>query len=277
MRLTASLVLYNNLAPMLEAAMDAFLSGCEGLLVVADNSPAPLTSPAFERARVRYAHMGANLGFGRAHNRAFAAVADESDAHLIMNPDIVFGPEVLPHLVDVLARRPEVGAIMPQVRYPGGELQRVAKLLPTPIDVFARRFSPVKCWRESINDRYELRALPQTRAVETPTLSGCFLMVRSALFADLGGFDPRYFMYMEDFDLVRRIGDRAVTLYDPAVAVEHEHGRGSYRSRVLLKAHIRSAVAYFNKWGWAFDSTRTLRNAAMLARMVEELRRDKAR
>ncbi len=268
MRLTASLVLYDNPAPMFEAAIDSFLGGSAGLLVIADNSPVPLVSPAFTRDRVRYLHMGTNLGFGRAHNRAFAEVARQSDAHLILNPDIVFGPDVLAHLTGVIERQPEVGAIMPQIRYPSGEIQRAAKLLPTPIDIFTRRFSPSARWREAVNDRYELRALSQTQAVETPTLSGCFLIVRSALFADLGGFDPRYFMYMEDYDLVRRIGDRAVTLYDPTVVVEHAHGRGSYRSRTLLKAHIRSAIAYFHKWGWARDATRRARNAAMRARIA---------
>ena len=264
MRLTASLVLYNNPSAMFEPAVRAFLAGSDGVLAIADNSPVPLASPVFADPRVRYSHMGDNIGFGRAHNRAFASVKEHSDAHLIMNPDIVFGLDVLPHLLSVLEARPDVGAVMPQIRFPDGEIQRVAKLLPTPIDIFARRFSPSPRWREAVNDRYELRALPQDAPVQTPVLSGCFLLVRSALFNALGGFDPRYFMYMEDYDLVRRIGDRAVTLYDPTVRVEHAYGKGSYRSGRLLRIHMRSAVAYFNRWGWAWDATRRRRNAAIL-------------
>lgn len=271
MRLTAGLVLYNNTASMFEAAIRAFLAGSDGRLVVVDNSPTPLASALFADPRVLHDHVGTNLGFGRGHNRAFANVSDESDVHLILNPDIAFGPKVVPHLVSVLASRPDVGAVAPAVRYPNGTPQHLAKMMPTPIDIFARRFSPVPAWRDAINRRYVLSDLPTDRAIEVPILSGAFLLVRSALFAELGGFDERYFMYMEDFDLVRRIGARAITLHDPRVWVEHGYGRGSYSNRRLLGYHMRSALAYFGKWGWLVDRERSERNAR-IGRALDQAR-----
>ena len=262
MRLTGGLVLYDNPAPMFEAAITSYLAGSDGILVVADNSPEPLASRLFADPRVVYRHTGRNLGFGSGHNLAFRTVAERSDAHLVMNPDIVFGPEVLPHLIGVLGSRPEVGAVMPRIRYPDGEPQHLAKMMPTPLDLFARRFLP-GAMRARFDRRYELRDLPPDRPSEVPVLSGAFMLVRASLFAALGGFDERYFMYMEDYDLVRRIGARAATLFDPRVHVVHAYGRGSYLNRRLFGYHLRSSVAYFNKWGWLFDAERRRRNARM--------------
>ena len=67
-------------------------------------------------------------------------------------------------------------------------------------------------------------------------------------------------MYMEDIDLVRRIGEVAETVYQPSVQVVHAYARGSYRNHKLLGYHMRSAVQYFNKWGWIFDSNRKINN-----------------
>ena len=97
-----------------------------------------------------------------------------------------------------------------------------------------------------------------------PNLSGCFLFVRSSLFLRLGGFDERYFMYLEDVDLVRRFGDISKTIYNPLIYIKHNYAKGSYRNSLLLKYHIISAILYFNKWGWFFDETRKNRNLKVL-------------
>jgi len=51
------------------------------------------------------------------------------------------------------------------------------------------------------------------------------------------------------------------------MTVTHHFAKASYTDRKLLKAHIRSAVQYFNKWGWLFDQTRCQLNQACLAQL----------
>lgn len=267
MRLSASLVLFHNDPALYGPAMQSFLDGCDGVLHVVDNSASPLQHPLFEHPRVRYLFAGRNLGFGAAHNLALARLGGESDAHLLLNPDISFGPDVLPALVRCFDADPSIGALMPRIQYPNGDLQHLCKLLPTPVDLILRRFIPVAAVRDSINRRYELHALRQDRQAEIPTLSGCFLLVRTALLQQVGGFDERYFMYMEDVDLVRRIGDLARTVYEPSVSVTHAYAKGSYRNKKLLQYHLKSAIRYFQKWGWLVDRTRSERNRRMLARL----------
>ena len=91
------------------------------------------------------------------------------------------------------------------------------------------------------------------------------MILRSELLRALGGFDEQYFMYLEDVDLVRRIGSVARVVYDPRVSVTHEYAKGSYRNKKLLGYHMISAFLYFTKWGWCCDSYRRNKNLAVIS------------
>lgn len=76
------------------------------------------------------------------------------------------------------------------------------------------------------------------------------MFMRATVLERLGGFDERFFMYFEDFDLSRRVRRIADTLYYPRAHVIHEHRRGHRRSLRLLGIFAASAWRYFSKWGW---------------------------
>lgn len=265
LKVSASLVLYNSPRAQFEIVIRDFLAAApHTTLYIADNSPQPLTSACFDLPGVHYRHMATNIGFGAAHNVCIRAACTDSDLHLLLNPDIHFSPDVLERMAAAFEADPALVVAMPQIRYPDGALQRLCKLLPTPMDLIVRRFLPVRAWRDRINDRYELSRLPQDRPSEVPTLSGCFMLIRSATLAAMGGFDERFFMYMEDVDLVRRLGLLGAVRYLPDGHVVHEYAKGSYRNRKLLGYHLKSAVRYFNKWGWFVDGHRRRVNDACL-------------
>lgn len=253
-------MLYHTDPALYNLAIESFLLGCTGTLYIVDNSEQALQNQLFEHARVKYIFAGRNMGFGAAHNLALQQVSPASDLHLLLNPDITFGPSVLAAIAAKMENEQDIGVVMPRITYPNGELQRVHKLLPSPVDLILRRFIPFAWLRNRINQRYELHSLRQDRPAEIPSLSGCFLVARTNLVKQLGGFDERYFMYMEDVDLVRRIGNVARTVYDPSTVVVHAYAKGSYSNKTLLKYHLASALRYFNKWGWFFDPVRSERN-----------------
>lgn len=260
MRLTASLVLYNNARSLFEKAIESYLDGTDdGILYVVDNSPDPLQCDWFQHPRVRYVHAQRNLGFGAGHNVAIRQLSSDG-AHLLLNPDIEFDREVLPALLETLAALPRASALMPRIQFPDGSPQHLCKRLPTPIDLFVRRFLPSPRLRDRLNRTYELRNLPLDRLSIVPSLSGCMLLIPTRHLLAIGGFDERYFMYMEDVDLVRRLGDLGGTYFVPTVHVTHAYAKGSYRNRRLLIYHVVSAVRYFQKWGWILDRTRRDRN-----------------
>lgn len=267
-KLTASLVLYNTSTAQFETAISGFIGAAPGSqLFVIDNSPVPLKSIWFAHPQVVYVHNEFNLGFGAAHNRAMRCCLASSDLHLFLNPDIRLNTSAISFLVERFEADPGLVAAMPAILYPDGELQRLCKLLPSPLDLLIRRFLPIASIRRLIDRRYEMHDLSQEVPSEVPSLSGCFLLTKSSALHVVGGFDERFFMYMEDVDLVRRLASIGKVVYFPNVSVIHEYGKGSYRDPKLLRYHMNSAVKYFNKWGWFFDRQRSKRNLSMLSRL----------
>jgi hypothetical protein len=86
------------------------------------------------------------------------------------------------------------------------------------------------------------------------------MFLRSSVLKQVGLFDERFFMYMEDVDLCRRIGNKSRTMYYPDTFLFHGYTKGSYKSFDLALAHLQSAMKYFTKWGWFFDHERDRRN-----------------
>jgi len=261
--LSISIVVYKTDPAQLETALASVASSTIPKFVyVVDNSADEALRPIAEKHGARYLRSGANLGFGRGHNLALTALENPSTYHLLLNPDISFGPGVLEELCSFMEHNPAIGWVMPRVLYPDGSHQELCKRLPTPWDLFLRRFFGrygIALFARSHN-KFKCRDLDLSRACVVPNLSGCFALVRTSLLQALGGFDERFFLYLEDTDLVRRFGEISLTVFYPFVDVYHVRGRGSYRNMKLLRHHIRSAVLYFCKWGWVIDPKRSLGN-----------------
>lgn len=209
-----------------------------------------------------------NRGYGKAHNIAIRQTIEEGlPYHLVVNADIRFEPEILAKMTAYMDAHPEVGSMMPKVVYPDGRLQYLCKLLPSPLDVFGRRFLPAK-WNEKRNERFELRATGYNREMNVPYLSGCFMLLRTEALKQVGLFDERFFMYPEDIDLTRRIHRHFQTIFYPYCTIIHDHAQGSYKSKKLLWIHIVNLCRYFNKWGWLFDKEREAFNREVITRYM---------
>ena len=270
--LTASIVLFNTPRQQIDAVLKSVsTSECVDKLFIIDNSPNDKWRILEkEYAFVRYIH-NENLGYGASHNLAMQeAIEEGSDYHVVLNPDIYFGSEVLSELVKYMETNADVGYILPKVTYPDGELQYLCKLLPTPFDLIFRRFLPKTNFLTKLNDRYELKISGYDKIMNPPCLSGCFMFMRLSMLKEHNlFFDDGYFMYCEDFDLIRRIHRVAKTVYYPKVSIVHDHTKASYKSSKMLKAHIKSAIRYFNKWGWIFDKERRQMNKKILEEIKE--------
>lgn len=206
--------------------------------------------------KVRYMFMGANLGYGRAHNIALRESAYyKTDFHLVLNSDVRVKAEDIDAMHDWMIMNPQVGLLMPRVVHPDGTQQYLAKRLPTPLDVFGRRFLPSWLMARR-NKRFELRDLDLNRPVNAPYLSGCFMFLRTKAAVEAGLFDEQFFMYPEDIDLTRTIHRNYLTLYYPEWTIVHAHAQASYKNKHMLQIHIQNMCLYFNKFGWIFDRER---------------------
>jgi GT2 family glycosyltransferase len=270
--LTISVVTYKTDPATLSACLDSILKiTIPFACFVIDNSQDPATKQQISDIQQRLPDRGklqygpsTNVGYGRAHNIAIREMlaGTQSRFHVIMNPDIRFEPGTLETLIEYMENNQHAGLVMPKILYPDGSLQKLCKLLPTPGHLLARRFFP---WLiKAQNARYQLEWMDHDKPFECPSLSGCFMFVRTDVFREVGLFDERFFMYFEDVDLVRRLGQKYITMYCPFATVTHHYKKGSYSSIRLLLNHMVSGVKYFNKWGWFCDPERKRINQRML-------------
>jgi len=272
-KINGSIVLYHDEKEKVKKTIRSFLNtNLAAKLYLIDNSSNDnLKELKNIYERIEYIFNNANLGYGKAHNIAIRKSIDENiKYHLVLNPDIYFEEGVLEELYDFMEKNPDVGLVMPKVLYPDGKIQYLCKLLPTPFDLFGRRFlnkGPLKKYIEKRNEIYELRFTGYNKIMEVPYLSGCFMFIRTEMLKKVGLFDERFFMYLEDTDLSRRIHRVAKTIYYPYVHIYHEHQKGSYKNLKLLKIHIESAIKYFNKWGWFNDPERETINKKTLEKL----------
>lgn len=252
---------------------DAHLSRClesirnstaSNRVTLVDNSPTDQARLTAERFGCRYVHLPHNPGYGGGHNVVLKESLESGVTyHVVINPDVAFDPEVLSALASYMDQNPGVAHVMPKVLNPDGSLQRVCKLIPTPIDLLVRRVLPRR-WATHQRQKFELWCSGYDKIMFVPYLSGCFMFLRCSALKEVGIFDERFFMYPEDIDLTRRIAEKFETHYYPHVSVMHEHGAGSYGSLSMLFVHVVNIVRYFNKWGWFFDSARKRLNQKTL-------------
>lgn len=270
--LSCSIVLYKNNIAKLKSTIASILHSTVSVhLYLVDNSPSDkLKADLYDFLnddRVIYIFNNKNIGYGAGHNIAIRDCKNQSPFHLVLNPDVSFKENVLEELINYMKSDETIGQVMPKVFYKDGNLQKLCHLLPTPVDLIGRRFFINLKYVQRINDEYELKDFDYNKCFNIPNLSGCFMLLRRSAFEETGDFDTRYFMYMEDVDLTRRIHKKFKTMYYPYVSIIHGFEKESYHNPLLLKYHIWSAIKYFNKWGWLFDKERKRINADTLKQL----------
>ena len=274
MLVTASIVLYETPdADIDHLYEDISNSDLKVRVYIIDNSPKPVLDEGKYR-NATYVFMGRNCGYGAGHNVALARAAEDgSSYHFILNPDVRFGSGVLRALVGYIDGEGDIGCVMPKILNTDGTIQHLCRLLPTPSDLIGRRFlrSLFPSHITERNARYELSFWNYDTTEHIPVLSGCFMLLRMSIVQKVGAFDERFFMYLEDYDLVRRIGSSSRTMYYPLVSATHAHARKSYKTLGSTIMHIRSAIQYFNKWGWFFDAERQKANTETLKRILKTM------
>ena len=265
-RTAASIVAYRTDAAELKLCIDQLQAAGVERITVIDNSPDDALRSLCEGAHTFYEHHPNNLGYGTAHNIALRhSIADaHTDYHLVLNSDVTFAPDTVALMAEYIDAHPDTALLTPRIVYPDGRLQASVRMLPTPIDLFLRRFVPRKL-AQGRRMRYELMPRNASIPLNAPYHQGSFMLLRCETLRSEGLFDERFFMYPEDIDLSRRLHRRWKTLYWPGATVVHNHRRQSYSSLRIMAIHIANMVRYFNKWGWLRDAERSRFNREVQA------------
>lgn len=260
-QIVASIVLFNHSYAQVAATLTSLLAErCVDKIVLVNNGGADWAA-SLCNDRICYINSGCNGGFGHGHNLAMKDYLDQCDYFLVCNPDISFEAGALARLYR-FASEGGHQFVSPRIHYSDGRFQYSCRLLPTPANLLLRRFLPRLGAKMDVS--YELHMADYKATFSVPTVSGCFMLIASPLLKRLEGFDERYFMYMEDVDLCRRALSHTEIVYFSGATITHVFGKGSYENVALLGHHIRSAMTYFNKWGWLFDRKRSVINQSCL-------------
>lgn len=173
------------------------------------------------------------LGFGANNNQAFRRCA--TPWFLVLNPDIRFDRDVLAPLL--AQARPDAGLLTPRILEPDQAVPEQHRRVLTPLEILRRR-----------RPGYAIPATPAW-------VPGLFMLFRAEAYARVRGFDERFFMYGEDFDICARLALAGWRLQvGEDLLAHHEAQRASRTSRRHLYWHVTSllkvwtSTAFWRYW-----------------------------
>lgn len=181
---------------------------------------------------VELIEAGSNTGFAAATN--LAASHGRADFLLALNPDVSLEADTLSTLVSTLRSKPEVGIVGCRLLLPDGSEDHAARRsFPTPMSALSH-FAGLSRRERVPGAMKEYLAPEAAGGGEVDAVNGALMLIRREWFDSIGGFDERYWMYMEDLDLCWRFRDRGwLTWYEPSVLAIHVKAASSGKFRSL--------------------------------------------
>ena len=247
-QITATIVVYEENLTILKDTVECFLqTPLQKRLFLIDNSSTNIIEKEFDHPDIEYIFSGKNLGFGKGHNKVTDSIKNKSKYHLILNPDVTFLPHVVPDLIAEINKYNDIAMIAPKVVFPNGEHQYSCRRYPSVIDLFTRI---IRFPKKGI-ERGEYKDIDLSKPFYPEFIQGCFQLFKTEDFIKIGGFDERYFLYMEDIDICKKIDVlEKKKYYYPNVQIKHELRKGSSKNTRLFFIHLNSSIKYFKKWGF---------------------------
>ncbi|WP_448851438.1 glycosyltransferase family 2 protein [Corynebacterium sp. 335C] len=253
------------------------------VLILADNGSTDGSPEAAAAAHdgVHLLPTGGNIGYGAAANVGAAELARRAEAGevdpdvvLVVNPDVEFGPGSIDAMLDCLRRNPRAGAVGPLIREPDGSAYPSARAVPDLVNGTGHALLSGVWPSNPFSARYRDDA-DMSRERDAGWLSGSCLLLRRAAFDGVGGFDSRYFMYMEDVDLGDRLGKAGWrNVFCPSAEIRHAQGHSAKRQRErTVRAHHDSVRRFLSDrlpgpWRaplrWALSAGLSLRASVIL-------------
>ncbi|MBR4910271.1 MAG: glycosyltransferase family 2 protein [Clostridia bacterium] len=242
-KISAAIVTYNS-GDKSAAAVASVLAYCRqyplDLYIIDNNSSDDTLLRLKEHPDIKIIKLKKNVGFGAAHNKVSELL--NSDYHFIINPDITVHSDVFADIVNFMEENPKVVMAAPKILNADGSEQRLPKATPTFKRLFLGRLS------KKVRDEYTRADIETDKPYPVDFLSGCFFCIRTEAFRSLGGFDERYFMYLEDADLTARAKTIGEAVFLPQVSVTHLWARESAKNVKLFFIHLISCFKFLIKW-----------------------------
>lgn len=192
-------------------------------------------------ARFSLIKNATNQGFSKACNQGLHDW--QGDFALLLNPDCLIGPDIIPGMLEVMSVAPQYGMAGCLIQNPDGSEQiGCRRLTPTPERVLAQLFG---------RTRINLSGMPlPEKPVEVEAISGAFMLVRRTACEKVGLLDDGYFMHWEDLDWCYRFRQAGwPILFVPGLSITHVKGACSQRAPIRVEWHKHiGMVRYYEKF-----------------------------
>lgn len=195
----------------------------------------PEAFPNILDGRVQLIKNANPKGFGANHNSAFKYC--EEAYFCVINPDIVLADDPFFEMLELFDGGDNTGLVAPLVLNTDGITEDSMRVLLTPWSLLKR----VSCF-----DSGAYAVTLGGESFSPDWVAGMFMLFRSSVFSNLGGFDERYFMYCEDADICTRLKSAKYRISAClSIFVLHDAQRASHRSFLHLSWHIKSLSQFF--------------------------------
>jgi GT2 family glycosyltransferase len=187
-----------------------------------------------------------NRGFGKACNEGVRKAKGEYV--LFLNPDVEINGQSIKKMMFYLQNHSQVGAVGPTFLNPDGSIEQSSTEFPTFLKAtVALSFLQKLPFLSKISDTYWMKSWKRNTSRSVDVLSGAAIMMRTKDFRTLGGFDARFFLYWEEFDLCKRISTqlKKKCIYLSEITVTHPKG-------VSMSMLGDKSQEYFKQSRWCF-------------------------
>ncbi len=180
-----------------------------------------------------------------------------------------------PRWRNALLDHPGVVMATPQLYFPDGRIQNLPRRKPTPWLLLARQLAPrFGGVMQKADEHYTMQDEDLTIPRPIEFCTGSFAAIRTDVFKTIGGFDPEYFMYVEDADLTRSVlCAKGLSTYCRSFTATHAWHRDPMRDAGKFKMQLKSMGRYFKNGASARGMCKrvivSVKNTALIKRPQE--------
>lgn len=196
-------------------------------------------------SKVKYIKSPANIGYGAGNN--LGAKFANGEYFFFLNPDTIVFPNTVDELVSFMQKEKTTGILSPLLIGTNGEpYQQGAKKLRVLEGIISLSFINKLIPNNPISKRYFLSSWNKKNVKEVDVVPGTALVIRRKLFEEIGGFDERFFLFFEEFDLCNRVKKLGYKIFIlPSAKIKHIWGSSTKKSNLDLKKIFKNSRFYY--------------------------------